>query len=54
MSYLYFQNIPEINGTWCWFIRFIKKKKKKNHNTQQPIVYIEKNSTKQPSSWITQ
>ena len=32
----------------------LKKKKKKNHNTQQPIVYIEKNSTKQPSSWITQ
>ena len=29
-------------------------KKNKNHNTQQPIVYIEKNSTKQPSSWITQ
>ena len=29
-------------------------KKKTNHNTQQPIVYIEKNSTNQPSSWITQ
>lgn len=30
------------------------KKKQTNHNTQQPTVYIEKNSTNQPSSWITQ
>lgn len=32
----------------------LKKKKRKKPNTQWPIVYIEKNSTNQSSSWIIQ